>query len=211
MKLNKILAICSGIISFAALLLSLYTNFCIEAQYATSVLVGLFSSGILICVTSIITYRMERNKAIYNLYRGCYAFMKSFDKNLKHDNLIGLYELKENYDGIISSYNNDIYFHVCVLAIMPKQTKLYKLIMEIWENARHIYLFVQEDNSAVQSYLLGNTSQEELRSTTWKHTGSESVAYVKKLGESLEALAYYMNYYNLRKNAKSEGDADNAD
>ena len=63
----------------------------------------------------------------------------------------------------------------------------------------------------IQSYLLGNTSQEELRTTTWKHTGSESVAYVKKLGKSLEALAYYMNYYNLRKNAKSEEDADNAD
>ena len=211
MKINKILAICSGIISFEALLLSLYTNFCIEAQYATSVLVGLFSSGILICVTSIITYRMERNKAIYKLYRGCYAFMKSFDKNLKHNNLIDLYELKDNFDIILSTYNNDIYYHYCELTIVPKNSKLYTLIFEIWENARHIYLFVQEDNSAIQSYLLGNTSQEELQSTTWKHTGSESVAYVKKLGESLEALAYYMNYYNLRKNAKSEGDSDNAD
>jgi len=130
MKLNKTLAICSGIVSFVALLLSLYTNFCIEAQYATSVLVGLFSSGILICVTSIITYRMERNKATYNLYNGCYAFMKCFEKNLKHNNLIDLYELKDNFDIILSAYNKDIYYHYCELTIVPKNSKLYTLVHE---------------------------------------------------------------------------------
>lgn len=210
MKLNKLIAIYSGIISIAALFLSLYTNFCIEAQYTTNVLIGLFSSGILICITSIITYRMERNKAIYNLYKGCYSFMKCFEKNLKHNNRIDLYELKDNFDIVLTSYNNDIYYHYCELTIVPNNSKLYTLIFEIWENARHIYLFVQEDNSIIQSFLLGNISQEELQTTTWKHTGSESVAYMKELGKSLEALAYHMNYYNIRKNPKLE-ETNNAD
>lgn len=153
---------------------------------------------------------MERNKAIYKLYTGCYTFMKCFEKNFKHDNRVELYELKDNYDTIISSYNTDIYYYICVLAILPKRTKLHKLVMEIWENARHIYLFVQEDCSVIQSFLLGNIAEEELRATSWKHNCSESVAYMKELGKSLEALAYHMNYYNIRKNPKLE-ETNNAD
>ena len=210
MKLNKILALWSGVISFSALLLSLYTNFCLKASYSTNVLIGLFSSGILICVTSIITYRMERNKVIYQLYTGCYTFIKCFEKNLKHNNIVDLYELKDNYDLIMSSYNSDVYYHVCALATLPKQTKLYRLVMEIWGNARHIYLFVQGDCSIIQSFLLANITEEELKSTTWKHNSSEGVAYMKELGLSLEALAYHMNYYNMRKNSKTE-ESNNAD
>lgn len=207
MKLNKRIAQWSGAIASIAFIISLFTNFCCDSEcsrYATNVLIGLFSSGILVCGTSIITYFHERKRALYLLYDGCFTFLKQFEKNLRHDNQINIYALLNNYNDIIISYKKDIYFHVCELAILSKRSNLRKLIMNIWESSRHVYLFVLDDREILHSFLQKEISEEKLKSIPIKHNSSESIAYIEKLGEDLETLAYHMNFYNMRKNAKTE-------
>ncbi len=199
MKLQKNVALCSGIISFVALFFS-YVFRCDE--YISGILVGLFSSGILICVVSIITFFNERDRVIYSLYIGCYDFMNALNANLRPDGMIAAEDIRRNFKNIIDVYNKSVYFHLCQLNILPKNTKLNKIIMEIWETARHIYLFVVEDNDKVMKYYLGDISEKEIRKNEWKYVGKESVAYIEQLQSALDKLRTYMNYYNCRKDKK---------
>ena len=204
MKVNKCIAIWSGIIAVIALILSLLTYFYFYCEYETNVLIGIFSSGILVCVTSIISYFHERNRILYLLYDGCFNFLKQFEKNIRRDNQIDVHVLASNYNDIIASYKKDIYYHVNELATLSKRSKIRKNIMNIWENSRKMYLLVLDDYEVIQSFALNEISHEELNSIPCKHNSPEGIAYIKKLGEELNELAYQMNYYNLKKEKSTE-------
>ncbi len=207
MKLNKRMAQWSGAIASIAFIISLFTNFCCDSEcsnYATNVLIGLFSSGILVCVTSVISYFHDRNKLLYLLYEGCSSFKKMLQKNLRADNRIDIYTAKENLSIMMDSYRKDIYYHVCELANMRKGSKLNKMVMDIWEQARHIYLLVVDDDEKIDSFLLGEISKEDIQSYKFCYVGDEAVEYMKKLNTAQDTLAYHMNYYNVRKNKEQE-------
>ena len=76
MKLQKNVAIISGIVSVLSLIVSfIFTLFEQKLlDYLSNILIGLFSSGILICAVAIITYLSERNKMLYQLYCVCLDF-----------------------------------------------------------------------------------------------------------------------------------------
>ena len=207
MKLNKRMAQWSGAIASIAFIISLFTNFCCDSEcssYATNVLIGLFSSGILVCVTSVISYFHDRNKLLYLLYEGCSSFKNILQKNLRADNQIDIYTARENFSNMMDSYRKDIYYHVCELANLHKRSKLNKMVMDIWEQARHLYLFVVEDDEKITSFLIGEISKEDIQYYKFRYVGDEAVEYMKKLNTAQDALAYRMNYYNIRKGKREE-------
>lgn len=199
MKLQKNISIIAGSISVIALSVSIIFNCCCDGEYISNLFMGVFSSAILVCATSIATYFYERNKTIYMLYEGCTTFKQTFTKVIRTGNRIDFNLLKDIFSIVIESYKKDIYYQVCALNdSMIKNTKLNKLVLNIWEQSRHLYLLVVDDNEKLHSYLLNNISLEELHRYEFHFVSSESVEYMKRLNDAQEELAYHMNYYNLR-------------
>ena len=193
MKLQKNISIIAGSISVIALSVSIIFNCCCDGEYISNLFMGVFSSAILVCATSIVTY-------FYMLYEGCTTFKQTFTKVIRTGNRIDFNLLKDIFSIVMESYKKDIYYPVCALNdSMIKNTKLNKLVLNIWEQSRHLYLLVVDDNEKLYSYLLNNISLEELQKYEFHFVSSESVEYMKKLNDAQEELAYYMNYYNLRK------------
>ena len=110
---------------------------------------GLFSSGVLVCAVSIISYFHERNKSVLALYNGCFNFMNELNQNLRHNNRIAIDTVKDNFSHMMRSYDVDIYYYVCELSKIRKQSKLYKVVMNIWESSRNIYLIIMDDNNQI--------------------------------------------------------------
>lgn len=210
MNLQRKIAVLSGILSFLSLTVAIILNF-FDFQFASNLSLGLFSSGILICGTAIVTYFYERNRAVLSLYNGCHDFMEALNKNLRADNRIGIYDLKDNLDEMQKVYKKEVYFYICQLLLMNKHFKLTKIIKEVWESVRKVYLFVVEDNSRVFQFLIGDISEDEMKNYTFKYTGNDSIKQIKCLREALDKLAYHMNYYNIRKGKKDKKEHDYAD
>ena len=201
MKLQKNVAICSGVVSLFALCLSYVFNSRNDV-YISGIFVGLFSSGILICVVSIITYYNEREKALYSLYCGCYDFMEALNSNLRPNKQVPVEDIRKSFENMMNVYDKSVYYYMCQLSIITKNTKLWQITMDIWESVRHIYLFVADDRSNLTKFYLGDITKEELENKGWKYTSEESIAYIKALQGALDKLAFHMNYYNIRKEKK---------
>lgn len=210
MRLQKRIAVLSGIIATCSLLLAIIIRN-MQLQFLCNILIGLFSSGILIFVTSLLSFFQERNATVYSLYHGCFAFQQSLIKDLRIDNRLSIYELRDVFAEAINKYQVEVYYYVCQLNEINHHTKLYRIVMDLWENIRHIYLFVTDDNELLGKYILGDITYEEFQSYSWKHTGEESLSYIDALNQSLKDLAFYMNYFNLRKGKKLEGESADAD
>lgn len=203
MRLQRKTLFWSGLVSFIALAIS-YVAYLKEYEYISDICVGLFSSGILICITSVVSYFYERNAAVLSLYRGCFKFMESLTNSLRLDKMINLYELREDLDEIIHVYNENVYYYVCELKHINQHSNIRRIIDDIWENIRHIYLFVSDDREILLKCLLGDLDATTLKKYPWKHVGDESVAYLEKLQKALDKLAYQMNYFNKRKGKNME-------
>lgn len=210
MKLQKDISIFSGCISILALGMS-YVFWCRNSEYLCNLCIGLFSSGILACSIAAITYFGERNRAILALYRGCYRFIEQINLNLRPDNRIGIETVRENFARMKESYNVDVYCFVNELSIMCKHSKLRKIIMDIWESARNVYLIILDDDDKIMQFYMGEISENDISNYKFKYLDSESVSWVKKLQKSLDELRYYMNYYNSRKEKRNLEETDNAD
>ena len=52
--------------------------------------------------------------------------------------------------------------------------------------------------------MIGEISKEDIQSYNFRYVGDEAVEYMKKLNTAQDALAYRMNYYNIRKEKREE-------
>ena len=53
--------------------------------------------------------------------------MEALNKNLRVDNRIGIYELKDNLEEMQKVYKKEVYFYICQLLSMNKHFKLIKI------------------------------------------------------------------------------------
>ena len=109
------------------------------------------------------------------------------------------------------SYHLDVYYYVNELAIMCKRSKLRKIVMDIWNATRNIYLIILDDDNEILQFYMGDISVEDLKNYKYKYTGPESVSNVEKLQKSLDELRIHMNYYNSRKEKQGAGGEKDAD
>lgn len=196
MNLQKRISWYSGIAAFVSLILAILLHWT-NREFLANIFIGLFSSGVLICLTAVLTYLDNRRSELQALYIGCSSFQKALTRNLRDNNRIDIYTLKDNLEIIMESYKSQIYCHLCELSAIEKGTDLDKIIEEFYEAVRHIYLFVCEDRETIVSFLLGNISSEELQSYEFKHVGAESVAYLQKLNGATDRLAVFLNFSTL--------------
>ena len=207
MKLQRKMIWLSGSISIVAFVTAYFLNQ-IGENFWCNIFIGLFSSGVLILVSSIAAYYYERNKEIFALYEGCYDFMGSLINLVRIDNRFGINELRDILAHSVDLYTRDVYYHVCELRRVNKYAKIRKLVDGIWENVRHVYLLLLDDKEKVDDFILENITKDEFQRYSWHIANEESQRYAKKLYEELGRLACHMDYYN-KKHQKEAGE-DNA-
>lgn len=193
MKLQKMVAISSGIIA----VLSLVLAYCLDrlsSQFFSGIFVGLFSSGILICITSIVTFFSEREKELTDLYEGSFEFVKSMLKNVRKGNQVELHQFKENLELMIHTYDEKIFFHVDRLEILNHRSDAYRITAKIWWAAASLYGEINEDREVASKFILGDISDDEIKSYQWKSYGDESIKKVKELLSVREELGNYLKY-----------------
>ena len=193
MKLQKRISWWSGIVALISLILAFILHW-LKQEFIANIFIGLFSSGILICISAILTYLDCRKSELRALYVGCSSFQKTLSRNLRDNNRIDIYTLKDNLEIIMESYKTQIYCHVCELMAIRKHTQLHNTVSDFFEAIRHIYLFVCEDREVIVNFLLQRISREELDSYNYKHVSEEAVVYLQQLNEATEKLAVYLNY-----------------
>lgn len=200
MKLQKMVAIWSGFIAVLSLVLSYCFN--ASSQFVSGIFVGLFSSGILICITSIVTFFSEREKELIELYEGSFEFMKSMLKNIRIDNKIDIHQLNDNFDYIIDIYHNKVFFHVNQLEILNHKSDAYLISAKIWWASASLYNMICEDRDKVSEFILGDISIDEMQAYKWKSYGKEAVEKVNELRTARAELANYLHYNSKMEDGK---------
>ncbi len=193
MKLQRTISVWSGIVSILSLIFASVFNY-LAFQFLSNIFIGLFSSGILICGTSIAAYFSERNNELTALFEGCFDFMKSLVKNVRKDNQVEIHQLRDNLESMRETYNQKIFFRVNRLEILNHDSKAYKIVSRIWWSAASIYGLINEDLEIVSGFILGDVPEEEIRAYQWKSYGNESIELVKKLQSARNELADYLRY-----------------
>lgn len=207
MKLQKRISWWSGVVALLSLILAFILHW-FGQEFIANIFIGLFSSGILICISAILTYLDYRKSELRALYIGYSSFQNTLSKNLRSNNQIDSIVLKENLESIMESYKTQIYCHVCELLAIRKNTKLYCIVNDFFEAIRHIYLLVCEDREMIVSFLLQNISLEEMNAYEFKHVGSEAVAYIQQLNAATQKLAVYLNYDSTDEKKEDSNHAD---
>lgn len=193
MKLQWTVAIWSGIVSILFLIFA-YIFDLHSFQFLSSIFVSLFSSGILICGTSIAAYFSERNNELTALFESCYDFMKSMLNNVRLENQVEIHQLRDNLELMRETYVRKIFFRVNRLEILNHKSKAYIIVSKIWWVAASIYGLINEDLEMVSGCILGDVPEEEIRAYKWKSYGDESIELVKKLQSARDELSDYLRY-----------------
>lgn len=207
MKLQKNMIWLSGIVSVLALFAAIILN-SVGESFWCNICIGLFSSGVLIFVSSIAAYYSERNKEVFLFYEGCYTFLDSLVKYVRINNRIDIYELQETLDHSTEVYHINVYYHMCEIKRINKYAKIRKLSDAVWEKIRHIYLCMLDDKDMLTDFILGDVMQDEIQEYSWKIAGDEVLQYVKELHAELDKLACHMDYYNKKHQKEVPDDAD---
>lgn len=141
MKLQKNVAIISGIVSVLSLIVSfIFTLFEQKLlDYLSNIFIGLFSSGILICAVAIITYLSERNKMLYQLYCVCLDFSQvlPFGKRIESQN--DFLALRPEVVQAMSIYNKEMQFMLDDLSVLSKKSEISQTIHQIQLTSLEIY------------------------------------------------------------------------
>lgn len=200
MKLQKMVAIWSGFIAVLSFILSYCFN--ASSQFISGIFVGLFSSGILICITSIVTYFSEREKELTDLYEGSFEFVNSMLKNTRKGNSIEVHQFKDNLDYMMHTYDEKIFFRVDRLEILNHKSDAYRIVAKIWWAAASLYGAISEDREIASKFILGDISDDEIKSIQWKSYGDESIKKAKELLEAREELGNYLHYHERIEDGK---------
>lgn len=204
MKEQKKIAVWTGIICVIAFFVAVVAN-CNGYSFVSNIFIGIFSSSLLACLISMISYFVERKKTIALLYNGCLDFNESLNLNLSREGIIDIKEAKANLMVMKSVYQKDVFPHASQLISILNKSTLKGIVSDIDKYAENLYRAICADIDAIDEFYMGNIAQEEMVHYKWKYLTSDSINSLKLLYESLDSLARNQ-FKNSIKEAKSDAD-----
>lgn len=161
MKEQKRIASWTGIICILALVVAAVTNYK-NSAFISNIFIGIFSSSLLACLISMISYFVERKKAIALLYNGCLDFNESLNLNLSREGIIDIKEAKANLMVMKSVYQKDVFPHASQLISILNKSNLKETVSGIDKYSRDLYKAISDDIYAIDRFYLGHLTQEEI-------------------------------------------------
>lgn len=201
MKLQKQVAIISATVSGISLIFSFVLNiFDLKIlTYLSNIFIGLFSSGILICVVAIITYLSERNKMLYQLYCACLDFSQvlPFGKLITtQDDFLAL---RPDVVQAISIYNKNIQFLLDELSALRKKSEIKKTIDTIRMTLLEIYNAVLEVNDNISLVMCHEAKFTDISKKKLKISSNEVMEASDKYAKSVTDLVTFIKHKKIHK------------
>lgn len=160
MKNHKKAIIVSLIICITSLSISIYIETSLQGyDYINGILIGVFSSAILILIQSIISYSVEKNKCITRIYETVVHYLNRIDRtqskiNGRKTDYMYLYDLvADSIDYYFVNFCDSIE-EICLFI---NTGKLYKCIKSIIEDAESIYNTTKRLHSYIDDSIRNNT------------------------------------------------------
>ena len=191
MKLQKKIAIWSGIISvFAFGVSALFTL--LGHSFLSNICVGVFSSGFLVCVVSIVTYFSERDRELKRLSEKTFELMMSEVENSRNEGQIDIYEFRRSVESILRLCLVDIRNCVLSLSEMRHNSELYKTVEEIWEHARNLGAAYTNDYRMILQYIGKTVSKNDIVRYKFEAMSENAEENREKLRRALDRLNMYI-------------------
>jgi hypothetical protein len=167
--------------------------------YLSSLFIGLFSSGILICAVAIITYFSERNKAIYQLYCACLDFSQalSFGKIItSRDEFVAL---KSEVNQAASIYNKDMQFLLDDLSALRKKSEIAKTIDVIRETSPDIYNAILELEEKITLVMCGQAEFADICNNKLNISSNKVMEATDGFTQSVNGLVTFIKHKKIHK------------
>lgn len=206
MKLQKRLAIWSGIISSLAIGSSVVLNL-VGCAFASNICVGVFSSGILVCVVAIVTFYAERDRELKRLSEKTFELMMAEVENARREEGTNIYELRRNIEAILRLCTVDIRNCVVALSETRHNSKLYKAVADLWEQTSAIGAAYSKDYYMIVKYIGGMVSEAEFERYEPEAILEKTKGSKERLRESLNRIDTFIRF-SVPKAAKETQSAD---
>ena len=201
MKLQKNVAIISGIVSVLSLIASfIFTQFDQELlDYLSNIFIGLFSSGILICAVAIITYLSERNKMLYQLYCVCLDFSQVLPFGKRIISQSDFLALRPDVVQAISIYNKEMQFMLDDLSALRKKSKISQTINQIQMTSLEIYNAILEMNDEISSVVCNQQKFTDVTKKKLKISSNEVMEASDQYAKSVTSLVTFIKQKKIHK------------
>ena len=201
MKLQKNVAIISGIVSVLSLIVwFIFTLFEQKLlDYLSNIFIGLFSSGILICAVAIITYLSERNKMLYQLYCVCLDFSQVLPFGKRIISQSDFLALRPDVVQAISIYNKEMQFMLDDLSVLSKKSEISQTIHQIQLTSLEIYGAILELNDEISSVICNQQKFSDVTKKNLRISSNTVMEASDQYAKSVTSLVTFIKQEKIHK------------
>lgn len=198
MKLQKNIALISGVCSFFSLVFSWIGN-CRDYTFISNVFMGLFSSSALVCGVAIITFYSEYTNRLHQLYCDCMDFSQvspfGFTITCEKDFLI----IKDKLNQAMSIYNKGILIAINELKSISKRSKLYIIVTKMDISARILNNSIIDLNEQIMLCVFQGRGLKEFFDNELIINQQETTDAMKDFVNAVNELVKYLNHNKTQK------------
>jgi len=187
----------SAIISLLILILCCILTPYFQDGIMQNIFIGVISSTLLLLVTSIISYKIEKRRILYIIYKNIYTFIDLYGvENLTLKNFINALDYRKELRNTMRWFVENIYMNITEVDFFFKKGKTAKIVSHLQETLKVFYDSINTDINMLDQFVLGNISEDIIKSHKFFATKKESLNELQKLSDNLDKLREKMNFYS---------------
>lgn len=187
----------SAIISLLILILCCILTPYFQDGIMQNIFIGVISSTLLLLVTSTISYKIEKRRILYIIYKNIYTFIDLYGvENLTLKNFINALDYRKELRNTMRWFVENIYMNITEVDFFFKKGKTAKIVSHLQETLKVFYDSINTDINMLDQFVLGNISEDIIKSHKFFATKKESLNELQKLSDNLDKLREKMNFYS---------------
>ena len=187
----------SAIISLLILILCCILTPYFQDGIMQNIFIGVISSTLLLLVTSTISYKIEKRRILYIIYKNIYTFIDLYGvENLTLKNFINALDYRKELRNTMRWFVENIYKNITEVDFFFKKGKTAKIVSHLQETLKVFYDSINTDINMLDQFVLGNISEDIIKSHKFFATKKESLNELQKLSDNLDKLREKMNFYS---------------
>ena len=191
----------SAIISILILILSCILTPCFHEGLMQNIFIGVISSALLLLVTSIISYKIEKRKLLYTIYKNIYTFIDLYGvENLLSKNSVNALDYRKELQNTMRWFIENIYMNITEVDFFIKKGKTPGIVFNIRKTLKVFYDSINADINILDQFGLGNISEDTIKKHNFFASKKESLSELQKLSENLDKLREKMKFYSKSEN-----------
>jgi hypothetical protein len=145
-----------------------------------NIFIGVISSTLLLLVTSTISYKIEKRRILYIIYKNIYTFIDLYGvENLTLKNFINALDYRKELRNTMRWFVENIYMNITEVDFFFKKGKTAKIVSHLQETLKVFYDSINTDINMLDQFVLGNISEDIIKSHKFFATKKEKKTATK--------------------------------